>query len=385
MSRLRRASFLAVFVFSVGLPPSFVSAEPYRYVESKSGPAELKYVDGVPVLTLQGGPEEIGEQFASLVAKPADRLSEYPVDFLKVAHLDSSFPMLVRTGAKMLDQFPADHLKEFETGIKAGKLNRDKFIVANTIFDIKKIFGCSALIVDAEQSATGKPLFGRNLDFPTLGYLNEYSLVLVCKPTGKHAFASITFPGFLGCLSGMNNAGLCLGILEVSSANDGSARFDAEGVPYALLLRRVLEECSTVAEAEKLLRAAKRTTRFNLAICDPKGGAVFEVTPKNVEVRPAEAGLCAVTNHFRTKELATSTECWRYPRLAKAVGPEKLDLSGLAARLNAVNQGEQTLQTMIFEPATLTLHLAIGKCPTSMLPMKKLELAPLLQGESEKK
>jgi hypothetical protein len=33
---------------------------------------------------------------------------------------------------------------------------------------------------------------------------------------------------------------------------------------------------------------------------------------------------------------------------------------------------------MIFEPATLKLHLAIGTPPTSALPLKTLELKPLL-------
>jgi hypothetical protein len=32
---------------------------------------------------------------------------------------------------------------------------------------------------------------------------------------------------------------------------------------------------------------------------------------------------------------------------------------------------------MVFEPAELKLHLAIGACPTSALPMKTLDLSPL--------
>ena len=49
---------------------------------------------------------------------------------------------------------------------------------------------------------------------------------------------------------------------------------------------------------------------------------------------------------------------------------------------STLNQGWLTLQTMIFEPAELKLHLAIGACPTSALPMKTLELAPLLIKET---
>ena len=41
--------------------------------------------------------------------------------------------------------------------------------------------------------------------------------------------------------------------------------------------------------------------------------------------------------------------------------------------------GRMTVQSMIFEPEPLILHLAMGSCPSSALPMKKLELQPLFK------
>src|SRR5262249_50702446 len=156
-----------------------------------------------------------------------------------------AWPLLVNMGKGLLPHFPPDHLQELESGVKAAKLDRDLFIAANTMFDIKKVIGCSTLIVEPERSATQAPLFGRNLDFPTLGYLQEYSIVMVVRPEGKHAFAAVGFPGCIGVLSGMNDAGLTLAVLECYSANDNSLKFDAEGTPYALCFRRLLEECTT--------------------------------------------------------------------------------------------------------------------------------------------
>ncbi|HEY8752001.1 MAG TPA: hypothetical protein VIM11_28730 [Tepidisphaeraceae bacterium] len=45
--------------------------------------------------------------------------------------------------------------------------------------------------------------------------------------------------------------------------------------------------------------------------------------------------------------------------------------------LHAVNQGELTLQTMIFDPANLRLHLAFGKMPSSGGELRTIDLAPL--------
>ena len=53
-------------------------------------------------------------------------------------------------------------------------------------------------------------------------------------------------------------------------------------------------------------------------------------------------------------------------------------LPQVAENLHAVNKGNETIQTMIFEPTSLRLHLAIGKGPSSALPMKQLDLAALL-------
>jgi isopenicillin-N N-acyltransferase-like protein len=367
-----------LFLFGVALlAPGARGAEPFRYPEGRHGKGELKYVNDLPVLRVEGTPEEIGEQTAALTAKPAARLLGYPRELLKTHGLEKTWPLLLRMGKGMLPQFPPDHLRELEAAVKHSGVDRDLLVAANTMFDIKKIGGCSTLIVEPGRSATGGPLFGRNLDFPTLGFLQEYSLVTVYRPQGKYALASVGFPGLLGVLSGMNDAGLAVAVLEVYSSADGAPRLDTRGTPYALCFRCVLEECKTVAEAEKLLRATPRTTMLNLAVCDRKGGAVFEITPKSVVVRPPAEDLCLCTNHFRSKELATSLGCRRFRTLEETRKLAHVGLPDIARQLHAVNQGAFTLQTMVFEPATLKLHLALGPCPTSALPLKTLELARL--------
>jgi len=262
-------------------------------------------------------------------------------------------------------------------------LPEDILLAANTLPDAYRArIGCSSLIVDASRSKTGGPLFGRNLDFYALGKLHKYSLVIVYRPTGKHAFASVGFPGLLGCLSGMNDAGLALAVHESPASADGSPMFNPEGVPYGLLFRRILEECTTVEEAIKLVQSAKRTTLVNLALCDRRSHAVVEITPRTAAVRKEPDGICVCTNHFRTDELRFVTHCPRYERLIRAKQMDRLGLEEVAAKMHEANQGPLTIQTMIFEPAELRLHLSIGNTPTSARPLEKLDLAPLFRSKS---
>jgi hypothetical protein len=356
--------------------------QPFRYPAGEHQGAKLASVNGLPVLTVAGTPEEIGEQIAVLAGKPALRLFDYPKDAMREHGGEAFWPRMVTVGRRMLRNFPPEYLREMEAFGRAGNFDRDSLIAANTMFDIYKVFACSSLIVDGERTTTGGPLLGRNLDFPTLGYLHEYTLVTVYRPKGKHAWVSVGFPGIIGCISGMNDQGLCVAVLEVYEANDGSPRFDPAGVPYALCYRTLLEECATVDEAYNRLKAMKRTTMTNLAVCDRNGGAVFEVTPRTVVLRKPQECLCLSTNHFVSAELAPPNPennfytLDRYATLAKANGVKKLGLADIQARLHAANLGDFTIQTMIFEPAVLKLHLAHGKCPASAQPLKTLDLKP---------
>ncbi len=350
---------------------------PFRYPEARAGAGELRSIAGVPVLLAQGKPEDTGRQLGLLVLKPASGLRRLAEDFMKANGWDKLYPVLVKTGGVMKPQFPPDHLQELKAAAEASGWPEDLLVFANTIPDLRKLTGCSALMVEAGRSATGGPLFGRNLDWPPFGPLTEYAFVAVSRPQGKLAFASVTYPGLLGVTSGMNEKGLAVADLTVHEARDGSPKLDVTGVPYTLLLRRVLEECATIEDAEKLVRSVRRTTRQNIALCDRRHAAVFEVTPRTVVVRGAVEGICACTNHFRTEPLAASPRCPRYDRLEQSQDLKPLDVAAVARQMDAVHQGEWTLQTMVFEPAKLRLHVALGPGPATRLPLRTLELGPL--------
>jgi predicted choloylglycine hydrolase len=379
--------------------------EPFRFPEAKHGKGELKYLNGLPVLSVEGTPEEIGEQVAVLVGKSSSRLLHYPKDALSFLAtplgMKLLWPIVVFQGQKLLENFPPDYRKEFEALVKHSGLDRELLVAGNTMFDLKQdlghLFGCSAFIVEAERSKTGRPIFGRNMDYLSLGYLHQYSLVTVYRPRGKHAFAAVGYPGLVGCLSGINDAGLALTVLETTGAREGEGPvFNPEGIPFALCYRRLLENCTTVAEAEKLLRSLKRTTTNNLAVCDKNSAAVFEITPSRVVVRKPQKGAVCCTNHFCAEELKLAkpknlfTTLDRYATLEKARTEEKkLSIEEVRGYLDAVNQGPLTLQTMIFEPVTLTLHLAIAvgnrPAPASSQKLIRLDLAPMLDhGQARK-
>jgi isopenicillin-N N-acyltransferase-like protein len=359
--------------------PATSAADTFRFPEGKYLAGELKYINGLPVLVLEGTPEEIGRQEARLAPKISRQLWQIPKQILAKRGAEAAWPAVVTAGRMLFARVPADHRKELETIAKVAQVDEDTLVVANTLLELRRLGGCSTLIVQGNRSAAEGPLFGRNFDFPPMGILDRYSLVGVYRPRGKHAFAAVGFPGLIGVASGMNDAGLALATLDVYASADGSAMFNPAGTPLLFCYRRVLEECATVKEAEKLLRSIKPTTWMNLAVCDPSGGAVFELTPKTVAVRQPVDGALPCTNHFRTPGLTVGTRCPRYETLEKSLSQRRFTWQDVARAMDAVNQGPNTLQTMVFEPKSGKLHLSIGPGPASSRPLKTLELGPLLK------
>lgn len=383
-SFIRPSAVLAVLVLI--LSPA-EAGSPFRFPEGKHGQGELRTVNGMPVLVVEGTPVQIGAAVGALAVRHSPQMSSYPEDLLRHYHVHGLKKAFLRAGRKMVERFPADYREELEAIAKGAHIDCDLVILGNTLFDLKKILACSAILVEPGQSAVEGPLLGRNLDYPSLGYAHEYSLVTVYRPAGAaHAFATVGFPGLVGCLSGINDAGLALAILEVFQVQAGKKKFDAAGLPYALCYRRILEKCSTIDEALALLKTMKRTTITNLVLADRTGVAVFEVTPRQVRVRHPEKGTCICTNHFCTEKLKPRVPLNyfrtfdRYAAMEGALpAGEKLGLPDIRHGLHAAAVEGKTLQTMIFEPAGLRLHLAIGTCPSSAGEMKVLELGPLFE------
>jgi hypothetical protein len=374
-----RSVLLAGFAALV-LLASARADEPKAFPAAKHKDGELKYVEGVPVLTLRGKPAEMGEQFGILAIRNAPDLTGLHQQFLRDSGQEKMYPFIVSLARNMKDNFPKNHLAEMEAAAMAADRDENRLYFANTIADLSSGLGCSTVVVEKSRSKTGSPLFGRNFDWlPTKG-ITEHTLVVVYKGEGKHAFAAITVTPIEGVVSGMNDAGLCLTINEISlKKSKDKAPFNWKGTPLLLAFRRVLEECTTVAEAEKLLRSMERTTSCCLTVCDKDGGAVFEITPKNLEVRPPENGVCCCTNHFRTEKLMTESKCWRFDKLAPLCKPstEKMVVKDVFARLDDVHQGKATLQSMVFEPKDRVLHLAYGEGPATRKDPHRIDLGKL--------
>ncbi len=375
----RRWFCTLLFLLAVATTASAANKLPFQ--EGRFEKGELKYINHLPVLSVEGTPEEMGRQEAALTGAVVEVLAPYPRQLMTLSGRGQEWEKCVETARTLMSHATKSHRDELQSfAVKSG-ISLDLLTVANTIMDLHRGgFACSSLMVEPSKSQTGGILFGRNLDFYTLGVLDRYGLITIHRPKGKHAFATIGFPGVIGCISGMNDAGLAMAVHEVHATADGAPMLNLKGMPYALAFRHILEECKTIEEAEILLQKTERSTILSLAVCDRQSSGVLEITPKNVALRRGRDGICVNTNHFRSESLGFGPRwnaCPRYAMLSKAAAIEKLGVADVFRKLDEVNLGSRTVQSMVFEPEPLVLHVAMGMCPATKGSLEKLALKPM--------
>ncbi|GAB6186969.1 acyl-CoA--6-aminopenicillanic acid acyl-transferase [Thermopirellula anaerolimosa] len=379
---------LCAVAMSSFLPPALhVSAE-----DGVFGPArtydqgELRYVEGVPVIILRGSPEQRGRQEAAFALNVAEGMLRAPRDLLALLKYPGGWEAFLRKSRPYLARIPDHHRREIEGMVSMAddQVTYEDIAAANVIPDLYRSFACSSLVVLPGKSDDGKVRFGRNLDFFSVGILDRLSVVKIYLPDeGRLRFASIGFPGMVGCLSGINEAGLALAVHEVHLSSDGSPFVAEDAMPYTMMLREVLETCRNVDEAAELLRTSARSTRLNIVMADPQRAQVVEFTPANLAVREPEDGILACTNHFRTPELRSLTWCSRYPVLREAANRPHVSRSDIITKLDEVNMRFLTVQSMVFEPEARQLYLALGKPPVTRGPYRRIDLSPWLARSRE--
>jgi isopenicillin-N N-acyltransferase like protein len=192
-------------------------------------------------------------------------------------------------------------------------------------------------------------------------------------------FLTMTEAGLLAKV-GVSAGRVAVGLNILHHVRDGGARV---GVPIHVLLRQLLSDCATVADADGLLREAPLSASSAVTVVDAHGdGAVFELSPAGVRRIEPDRGLLVHTNHFLEPALVTGEGQTLYllgsrDRLAAARRMRPADEEAARAVLARHGTGAQdicrhsehegdelpavgTVVSLVMRPAAGTLAVAAG-------------------------
>lgn len=261
------------------LLPSPVLTNP-RQTKAEVENGELRWVEGQRLVLLSGTPEQIGHAHGQLLKSQSMACID------SVLHAFGTV-QTIQTGrwfrrdleaayARLRGHIPEDHLIETRALAKSLEIPTDTMEVLNVF---PELFHCSGFAVFGDATVDGKLYHGRVLDYMTMIGLQDAATTFVIAVDGKIPFVTVGYAGFIGSVSGMNNAQVSLG--EMGGRGEGQW----DGVPMATLMRRGLEECHTLQEVIDLWSNNPRTCEYYYVFADGKDRSAVGVaaTPEKVE------------------------------------------------------------------------------------------------------
>ncbi|AZA55968.1 C45 family autoproteolytic acyltransferase/hydolase [Chryseobacterium shandongense] len=208
--------------------------------------------------------------------------------------------------------------------------------------------GCTSLAVWNENAEDGDLLIGRNFDFYVGDDFAKNKLIEFVEPEIGIPYLSVSWPGMIGVVSGMNKEGITVTI------NAGKSKIPLTAkTPISLVTREILQYAKNIDEAITIAKKRKVFVSESILVgsANDKNAVIIEVSPDNFGVYKVEnTSKIFCTNHFQSeaykndkrnrKHIAESHSEYRYEKLQelleknKKLTPEKMaailrDKSGL--------------------------------------------------------
>lgn len=172
--------------------------------------------------------------------------------------------------------------------------------IGHALQDKNMTVGCTSFAVWDEKSADHKLLVGRNFDFYSGDDFARNKIVQFTNPSKGYKFATVTWSGFIGACSGMNEKGLTVTI----NAAKSSIPTDV-ATPIALLAREILQYAKNIDEAIAIAQKRKVFVSESILVgsaADDKAVSI-EKSPEKMdvyEVPNSKEIICP--NHYQGKD-----------------------------------------------------------------------------------
>ncbi|HMR74870.1 MAG TPA: C45 family autoproteolytic acyltransferase/hydrolase [Polyangiaceae bacterium] len=280
--------------------------------ERSVGRSRVTSVGKLRVAELRGSPAQIGFDHASLL-----RDDMVQVERAMYADFEQRLPSgVVRSLLLDFAGFRYRHLplgyadaRRRELAGQAQGFDEDPFegifptyqrlVYLNSVYDIalsfehSPIVGCTTFFIDARARGGGL-LLARNFDFDVHSVFDDYKVVFFVHEEGAVPFVSVSWPGLVGVVSGVNELGVAV---VAHGARAGPTK--TRGEPVVHSLRRVLSHAKSARQAVQLLSQGQAMVSHMVAVADQAGDAfvVERLVDDTQHVRQLKEYAC-VTNHL---------------------------------------------------------------------------------------
>lgn len=201
--------------------------------------------------------------------------------------------------------------------------------IGHALQDKNMTVGCTSFGVSNTKTQDGKLLLGRNFDFFAGEDFAKNKIVCFTKPKTGNKFMYVTWAGFTGVVSGMNDKGLTVTLNAAKSDIPSSA-----ATPISLLAKEILQYASNIQQADSIARLRKTFVSEALLIgsAQDKKAAIIEKTPSRINLYSQSGDEIICSNHYGSpeflqdyindKNMIESASLYRYFRMKQVLQNE---------------------------------------------------------------
>lgn len=162
------------------------------------------------------------------------------------------------------------------------------------------LVGCTSVGAWNFSDSSQFMLSGRNFDFYFGDDFSKDKIVLLMNPDQGYKYLSVTWGGFTGVVSGMNEKGLSITLNSAISEIPTSS-----GTPVSIIARDMLQYASTIEEATTIANRYNSfvSELFTISSLADQKMAVIEKSPSNTAIFHPSSDTLIVANHYQSNEL----------------------------------------------------------------------------------
>lgn len=261
-------------------------------------PYELGYKKGFLTQKLYQNQEKVFfDKVADLVPKPSRQ--KKMLSFLKWYNRDIliEVPLEYKQEIYALSTFASSQFNYLGTNFERNLLLHSAHDIGHAMQDLMLV-GCSSIALWDNYTEDGKLIIGRNFDFYVNDAFAENKIVEFVHPDKGYKYASVTWPGMVGVVSGMNEKGLTV------TLNAGKSSIPLRGkTPVSIVARYILQHAQNITEATQLAQQFQVFVSESLLIGSNQDNTsvVLEMSPKKFGVFQTGNGKLICTNHFQSE------------------------------------------------------------------------------------
>ena len=354
VSHLNR--FLSVTFNSLGQTiPTLGPTNGQSRVAATEGKGRLEVIDGTRVLFLSGSPEEMGRQHGLLLKKSIRNMVDR---ILYGVGVGSSFAKgkwffreIEEAQQRLAPHMRPDYLQEMDALAFAAGIEKEEARLANYF---PELFHCSGFALFGDATTGGRMYHGRILDYLRGIGLEQNAVVMVMKPERGHAWVNISYAGFVGSVTAMNEKHIAIG--EMGGRGEGNW----DGKPMAQLVREVMERASTIDEALEVMRESKRTCEYYYVISDGRNRRAVGVAATPTKFETVWAGNSHPQLPHAVEDAVLMSAGERYEKLVERVKEKhgRIDADGARELMRRPVAMKSNIHSVLFAPDTLDFWVA---------------------------